>query len=458
MLSRNKQVTFGAGRFAAAPSAIVLVLLAGCQTYRPGKLDLPAHKESWLAWEPTHENVSSFATWLGKAPPDTKEFNLGDGLSLGEGEVVAVIFNPDLRIARLRAGVAEATAKYAGLWDDPELGIDVLKITSNVPDPWVIGSAIGFTLPVSGRLGAEKSRAEAAMHAELERVAESEWKVVRDLRDGWLSWSAQRHRLQQTEAILAELDSIIESTSQLAEEGELLKTEAALFTIERESRRAELGRLKGDVAESEQQLRAILGLSPNATLKLLPVLSAVRNLSPNEEPDKTNLTLSRLQSEYEVAERTLLREIRKQYPDVVFGPQTEQDQAQTRIGFIGAIPVPILNSNKGGIAEARAEREVARAAYETEYQRIVGRLASLRARLHGIRVRRETIHDTLIPLVDRQVGDARRLLGLGEGGSLVLLESLLRAHEAKLQLIDIQLEESKTHTEIRYLLGPDNRK
>ena len=130
-------------------------------------------------------------------------------------------------------------------------------------------------------------------------------------------------------------------------------------------------------------------------------------------------------------------------------------RAQAKIGMIGALPIPILHSNKGGIAAARAEREVARAAFETELERTEGRLAALRARLEGSRARRQSFDSNVVPLVDQQIDDARSLLELGEGGSLVLLESLVRAHEAKLDLIEVRLEESTTQTEIRHLLGPD---
>ena len=79
----------------------------------------------------------------------------------------------------------------------------------------------------------------------------------------------------------------------------------------------------------------------------------------------------------------------------------------------------------------------------------------MRARLDGTRSRRQLIDSNVVPLVDRQIKDARRLLELGEGGSLVLLESLVRAHEAKLDLIEVRLEESTSQNEIRHLLGPD---
>jgi outer membrane protein TolC len=445
-------------RFSVSAACLVAALLVGCQSYQPDPLNLSEHSAAWRSRTASSEKVRTFAKRLAAKEPARSAFNPSDGLSLTEGETVALIYNPDLRIARLRAGVARATADHAGRWDDPEFSIDVLKITDSVPDPWVVGSAISLTLPISGRLQVEKARAEAASEAELVRVAESEWEVLRDLRAAWLSWSATGLRLEQTEQIVGALDSIIDTTSLLAEQGELPKTEAALFTIEQERRRAERDRLKGNLAEQEQQIRSLMGLSPSAPARMIPTRSAVREVSSRAEPDDSNPSLARLRGEYAVAEQTLLREVRKQYPDVVLGPQSESDQGQSRIGVIGAIPVPILNSNKGGIATARAERELAKAAYETEYERIVGRLAAQRARLQGVHARRTRINGTLVPMVDRQMEDARRLVELGEGGSLVLLESLVRAHEAKMELIDIQLEHARAHNESRFLLGPKGRR
>jgi hypothetical protein len=75
-----------------------------------------------------------------------------------------------------------------------------------------------------------------------------------------------------------------------------------------------------------------------------------------------------------------------------------------------------------------------------------------------LQARRETILGTLVPLVDRQVEDAGRLLTLGEGESLVLLESFVRAHDAKLDLINIQLETGRANNELHFLIGPNNRK
>ena len=443
-------------QIAAAASAVLL--LAGCQTFESRPLNLSTHDQKWRAQGPSGEKVQAFAKRLAKTPSGTPAFNPSNGVSLNEGKMIALVYNPDLRVARLKAGVAKAVADHAGLWDDPELSLDVLKITKGVPDPWIVGSSLVLTLPLSGRLSAEKNLAEASMYAELDRVAESEWRVSIDLQKAWIEWSSLRTELEQTQKIVETLISIVKSTTQLAEQGEIPKTEAGLFTIEQTSRRVEAERLEGEVKAKEQEIRSLLGISPGAPIRLVPLL-AVAGWQPSEDRLRyNNPTINRLRCEYEVSEHTLIREIRKQYPDLVIGPQAESDEGQSRIGFIAAIPLPILNANKGGIAKARAEREVAQAEFETEYERKVGKLAALRARLRAIQGQQSSIERDLIPLVDRQASDARNLVELGEGGSLVLLESLVRAHEAKLKIINIQLQHSQADTDIQFLLGPTNHK
>lgn len=440
--------------FLAAVTTVIA--MSGCQSYRPEPLDLDSYHESWKAFSPTNDNIIAFAESIFASQPSYREmvFDPSDGLSLSEGEIVSLVFNPDLRVLRMRSGIAQATAENAGRWSDPTFNLNVLKITESIPDPWFVSSALSFTIPISGRLRAEKARAEAALQTQLDRVVEMEWRVRRDLRDAWVSWSAKRLKLEQAQAIIEQLNLIVESTSLLSKAGEMPETEASLFLIEREARKAERNQLEAGVAEDFQRLKALVGLSPDAPIDPVPSVSSVPGPNEKEVPDNNNPTLSRLRSQYETAERALITEVRKQYPDLTIGPQAESEEGQSRIGFIGMIPIPILNANRQGIAEANAARETARVVFETEYQRILGRIAQLRARLKGIHDQLRTIQDNLAPLVDRQVTNAHRLLRIGESNSLVLLQSLIRTYEVKIMLIDLQLENSLTNNEIRFLLGP----
>ncbi len=431
------------------------VMLAGCQSYQSKPLDLTSHHDAWSARTPADEPVRAFAERLAESGQPSV-FDPTDGLSLAEGELVALVFNPDLRLARLRVGVSAATAEYAGLWDDPQFTVSFLSVTESVSNPYFITPGLAFTVPISGRLDAEKNRADASLEVELTRVAEMEWAIRIEVRQAWLRWSAVRLRAEQTEQLLASIESLVRSTLRLAEAGEMLRTEAALFTIERANSSRALLRFRGESAEAEQHLRALLGLSPDAPLELQPTLVAATDTDEPtaESAAERNLTLARLRDEYEVAERTLYREVREQYPDLTIGPLAEFDRGQTLLGFSLALPIPILNANKQGIAQANAERELARAAFETEYERLVGSLAATRVRVDTLREQREFIESEIVPLVDRQLGDAQRLLGLGEGGGLILLESLSRVRQTQMELIQTRLDESLAEADLSRLVGP----
>lgn len=427
--------------------------VVGCQTYQSIPLNRTAHTAAWEGVRIDDQAVQKFARQLEQNNPRRVKFNPADGLTVGEAEVVALLYNPDLRVSRLKVGVAQARAEHAGRWDDPAFSFDVLKMIESVPQPWFVGAGLSLTLPISGRLAVEKSRAKVELHEELARVAEDEWETMRKLRKAWLLWSSDRARLEQGEEIVKLLKTVFDTTQKMSEAGELPRTEAALFRIEYESRRAKVEQLRGRVNEGEQELRALMGISPQAPALLRPTL-VLAEVAGGAVFSENHPTLVRLRTGYEVSELALLAEIRKQYPDLEIGPSFEEEEGQSRIGLSGVIPIPILNSNKGGIAVARAQREVARGAYETELERMAGRWAATRARLEGVRNRLSSLETKLVPLVDRQVADARQLLEIGEGGSLVLLESLVRAHEAKLDLIEARYEKSEAENEIISLSGP----
>jgi outer membrane protein TolC len=433
-----------------------ILLVTGCTTYEPKPLDLASHAIEWGERRPGSDEVRALADRLGATPDAPGAFDPDDGLSVDEAELVALVFNADLRLARARAGVAAASAEHAGLWDDPTVSVDVLRITESVSHPWVISPRIAFTIPISGRLEVEKERADAAAHAELHRVAEAEWDVRRAVRTRWSTAFSSRVELEETQRLVERLETIVASTERLVEVGEMDRTEATLFAVELVQRRSELHRLRADVEEIELDLRSLLGLVPDAPLHLD---TALWTGEPIDDVDaatmaETNQTLARLRADYDVAEATLEREVRKQYPDLVIGPAYEYDEGQSKIGLGAGLPLPIFNANRQGIAEATAERELARAAFETTYERLAGNLAATQRRRAAYRAQREEMETALVPLVDRQVDDAFQLLALGESGGLVLLESLVRAHTAKTELIELRLREAEAAIAIAHLVGP----
>jgi cobalt-zinc-cadmium efflux system outer membrane protein len=276
----------------------------------------------------------------------------------------------------------------------------------------------------------------------------------------WIDWSAARLRSEETRRAVESMDALVRMVSELAERGEVQRTETSLFRVEQAQRSNQLRGLEGDVAALEQRLRSLMGLAPGAPIELVPALGDVSRPIPlpTNVPDafeSRNPSLARLREEYDVSEDALRREIKKQYPDLTLGPLFESDEGQSRVGFLGAIPVPFLNANRRAIAEAKAEREIARAAFETTYETLVGRYAAASARFAALADQRADMEGALVPLVDQQLADAFELMRLGEGTTLVLLESLTRANQTKLDLINARSAEAAARAEVAFLAGPE---
>ena len=136
---------------------LVFTALVSCQSYEPRPLDREAHRQAWHARTLEASSLRAFLERLDleDAAP-TAAFDATDGLSLREGELVARVFNPRLRLARMRAGRALADVEHGGRWRDPRFSLSLLRITESVPDRWVIAPTLGFSIPLSGRLAAER--------------------------------------------------------------------------------------------------------------------------------------------------------------------------------------------------------------------------------------------------------------------------------------------------------------
>ena len=418
--------------------------LTACQQYAPSPLDLHSHQADLAARDAFAPAVVSYAERLAIPSTQPSRFHADDGLSLQEAEVVALFFNPELRIARLKARVPRVGAREAGRWEDPELGIDSERIIEGVDDPWVLGGMVNLTIPISGRLGVEREQAQSEADAAVLRALAEERRVLAELRAAWARWSAASERAALTEQLVAELDPVVERAERLRAAGELDPVDARLLRIERVSQTAKLRSYEADARATEIELKARLGLLPTADVKLLPSIPIppVHRTADDQLPaviaEHPRVRLAR--AEYEVAERTLKLEVRKQYPALKIGGGFGTDEGEERVLFGAALPLPLFNANRRAIAEARASREVARAAAEAEYERLLAEASVAQVRLEATRERLSYVEKELAPLADQQVADARRLAQIGDFNTLVLLEALQTAHQAKLEVLDARLD------------------
>ncbi len=448
----------------ARPSALSLAgLLAcagtGCQSYEPRPLDTGGHAAAFLSRTPTEPGVAASAAQVTTHTGQPGVFDPADGVSCPEAEMLALVFNADLRLARMRAGVTRATAENAGLWEDPTIGVDLARIVQSTPDRWKVFTSLGITIPISGRLEIEKQRAASEHGAELTRLARDEWSVRMAVRRAWSEWSALDAQLSVTREFVARIEQILLVVEQMERPGEIARTEARLFRIERATAALHLSDLEFRADDLQLRLRQLMGMSPDAPLQLRPGGIAPPDAHATSDASPANMAMQSpalriAQAEYDAAEKALELEVRRQYPDLQIGPGYGREDGQDQVLLGLSIPVPILNANRQRIAEATARRELAQVGVETTLEQTIAAIRAAQVRLAAATRRRQTLETDIVPLVDAQYTDAREVARLGEVNTLVLLESLQRQQEARIGLVEAARDEALAAIDLDELIGP----
>lgn len=436
------------GRRAAALGSIALLAATGCQSYRAAPPALERHLDEWLARSPTAPAVAAFAQSL-RAPPraTARPFDASDGLDADEAEVIALVFNGELRRARLATGITLAGVDHAGAWSDPTLGIDVAKIVSSSAEPWKLFGSLGLTLPLSGRLGLERTQAGRDHAVALARLAAAEWRTRMEVRRALAEREAASRRATVTREAVAALAEIVVVVDRMEQAGDLTRAEARLFRIEQATLLARAAQLAAQLQRTHHAVRRLLGLAPTAELPLASEGALAPphadELLANDSALRRHPALALARAEHEAAEAALELEIRRQYPDLELAPGLGREDGLDQVLLGLSLPLPLFERNRRAIAEATARRALTGAEVELALEQLLDARHAAETELSAARAQRTALEEGLVPLADQQFIDARHLAGLGELHALVLLDSLARQREAKLQLIDAALAETR---------------
>ena len=385
--------------------------------------------------------------------------DVSNGVTLPEGEVLALFYNANLRVARLEAGVALARFQNAGLWQDPVFGFDGAQVLTP-GDDLEYGAIMGLTLPVSGRHVVAKDRAGAAYAAQLRRIVDAEWQLRISVRQAWYEWTAAERRRQLLEGVIEQVERIRAIAVQLKEVGAMREADERLIRIELVGRRAELTAARLASQQIRARLLWLMGLPADVPLELRtaqPIPSPPSDGDIVERVVASNTELAVLQAEYRVAEEALRLAVRKQYPHVGLGAGFGSEDEDRRVLFGFSFPIPILNRNRAEIAAADARREVARGAADAALERIVREAKQLQQALEAAREQRSQLTDELVPLLSEQSNNIEELAELGDVDTFLLLETVGRQFSAQSRLIALEQAEGEATAGLSLLFGPPNQ-
>lgn len=342
-------------------SGALVLMLSGCAKYSP--YPLPPAPDLTAAPALT---APARAFWLPGLAPHPIPSN---GLDENTVIMLAVFDDPDLRAARLQAGVAGAQLLEAGLLPDPQLSTGYATSALNY------GGAVGLTEDIQALI--TRGAAEQAAKAYQQQV---------NLSILWQEWQVAERASQLFVQIYSEgeLQQILDRGDRLLaaryrrdqtgmQRGDVTSAEASTDFAAWSDSRVRIHQLAIDLDLARHQLNQLLGVEPNAQLRLLAP-GAAEPLSRKEfETALASLAQRRadllaLKAGYESQEETLRRAILAQFPAMNAGVVGARDPVEgvNSIGFNINVTLPIFNRNRGQIAIQRATRALLRETYQAQ--------------------------------------------------------------------------------------------
>ena len=357
---------------------------------------------------------------------------------------------------------AEAEGSAARALPDPVLGFSWGRAhPTGVPEARgdETGFAISQTLPWPGTRSAGVTagdRAADVLRAGAEGVT---WEIEARARLAFARLEAARGLLEVARGAEEDARSLRDLVARRAELGESRESDRIKVSVEWLRQQRQLAAATREAQVSEAILRALaveplprpLLVKPTAHPPLPPLDAAAvaaRLAETNPRLRTARAEAARREALASVARRTRIPDL-----DVSVFRQRELDKESA--GFSVGIKLPLWNANRGGIARAEAEQQVAAAAVAGER---IDVLTELEARLTDLVVASEQtalLEGEILPQAARSLELARLLFEEGETSLLDLLDAQRTFREAQRERFESHKGQAQTLADVQRLAGPD---
>lgn len=361
------------------------LLLTGCATYHPHPL-------------PSAPNLA--ATPRLSVP--VKQFHLPGlapqtisprGLDATTIMFLAVMHNPQLKAARLRAGVASAQLLQAGLLPNPQLNASFASSARNY------GGTIGLDEQIRSWITRGAAKAAAAAHQKQVNlnILWQEWQVAAQAQQLFIqirSGDQLLHLFLQSQTLLK---AQYQRDRRAMLRGNALAPTVSSDLVALNNVENNLRQLQIQQNLARHQFNALLGLQPQVRLHLVgsphnhaltpAAYKAAVAALPHRRPD-----LLALQAGYQSQEENVRRAILGQFPAITAGVALNRDPIEgiNDLGPHVTLSLPLFNHNQGQIALQRATRSLLRQTYQSRLDAAVGQADQVR---QAIAIQRHQLHE-----------------------------------------------------------------
>jgi outer membrane protein, heavy metal efflux system len=335
--------------------------------------------------------------------------------------LAAFYYQPDLEVARAQWRITQAGKVTAAERPNPTVGVaPAYNTTTAIPSPWLVTATLDVPIETAGKRKYRQTQAVQLSEAARVNILSVAWQVQNRVRSSLVG----SYAAQQTLNLLDAQQSIQTENLRLLE----LQHQAgaiSAFDLPKARLAADNTRLlwrdaQRQNAEASAQLAEALGLPADALehvklafdgLDLLPPEARVAEARRQALLNRSDI-LSAL-ADYAASQSALQLEIAKQYPDVHLSPGYEFDQGDNKWSIGLSLTLPVLNQNRGGIAEALARRDESAAKFNALQARVLAEIDRAQVGYHAAR-QKQAEAETLMSHAQRQEKNAREMFAAGE--------------------------------------------
>jgi cobalt-zinc-cadmium efflux system outer membrane protein len=434
--------------------SILLLFAAGCVRYHPRPLSAPETADKFEARSLLAPELGAFVQSVAASeawPPPSWDLR---ALTLA-----AIYYHPDLDVARAQWEVAQAARRTAGEKPNPTasvlMGYNATTPTSEIT-PWIPEAALEIPIETAGKRGYRIAQARHLSDAARLNILSVAWQVRSRVRRSYL----ELYAAGQTAALLSRQLAIQEASLRILEAqlevGEVSPAEVTLARISLDQSRLAALDAASRSAQAKIQLAAAIGIPAGAldgVALSFDEIAAVRTEIPSKDVQRQALLhradiLAAL-SEYAASDSALRIEIAKQYPDINLSPDYQLDQTDSKWTLGLSLILPLLNRNRGPIAEAEARREETAAGFLSLQTAVIAEINGAVAASRSTAEKARTAEELLVGLRQQEAaaearyeaGEISRLELLGlqmeiAAGDLARLDALVMAQQAMGDLED----------------------
>ncbi|MBU0754010.1 MAG: TolC family protein [Planctomycetes bacterium] len=445
----------------------VVLLFTGCQTYQAKPL-IPSEilKEveatrNLLAAEHKGEKVTALE---GKEERPAYENDPPSRTGFVKMALWMRQYSPKLLRALAEYDQAQSLADIDTPFPNPEIAFGPL-IGSNLGSgashriqPMV---EFGFRIPLSGRLSKQDDINRALADEALLSLIVIHRQEYLELRRLFSNWVLAEKRLTIQESIRESAQKTMDLTKRLVDAGAASALDLGLMELETVQHEAMLKQVESERMKVEEGLSRLIGINIEKIRSVyspdLPEMNRAAS-SLDEAKDimvANNPSLALLRAGYEVSEKQLQLEIKKQYPDLRLGASYEGDPGDTKkIWGLGiGISLPIFDRNQQGIELAVKEREKVRSAYVATLNESLATLEGLYERYDLAKEKHRLLHDIALPKAEANLEVALQSIQVGSIDSLKYLEVVRTMRFLMIEVIDAERVTRESLSELEQVMG-----